>query len=142
MRSLRTLAAALLLTPLVAGALRAFGFRRTQEWMARRPSTPPPGPGGETAAARAREVARAAGLAGAHGPVPASCLRRALTAWWLLRREGIPVTIRIGVRREESALAAHAWIEHDGVPIGDLPSVVAGYAPFDADFARVPDTRP
>ena len=142
MRSLRTLALALLLTPPVAVSLRAFGLRRTQAWMARRPvpSRLPPDPA--AAAARAREVARAVGLAGAHGPVRVSCLRRALLAWWLLRREGITVAIRIGVRRDAAALAAHAWIEHEGVSVGDLPAAIGSYAAFDADFAAVPEPGP
>src|SRR5262245_18715218 len=142
MRRLRTLAAALLLTPVVAVSLRALGLRRTQAWIARRPvpSRPPPDPA--TAAARARQVARAVGLAAAHGPVRASCLRRSLLAWWLLRCEGLTVAIRIGVRRDAAALAAHAWIEHEGVPAGDLPEAVASYAPFDADFAAVPEPGP
>ena len=140
MRSPRTIAIALVLTPLVSVSLRTVGFRRTQAWMSvwRMPSRSAAGTDG--AAARAREVARTVGLVAAHGPVRTSCLRRALLAWWILRREGIAVAIRIGVRRDGAALTAHAWIEHDGVPASDPPAVVASYAPFDADFATVPES--
>jgi len=142
MRSLRTLATALFLTPLVAVSLPAFGLRRTQAWMSRWPAPRRPRAPAGAATARAREVARAVGLAAAHGPVRASCLRRALVAWWLLRREGIPVAIRIGVRRDGTSLTSHAWIEHVGMPVGDPPETVASYASFEADFAAMPEPGP
>lgn len=45
------------------------------------------------------------------------CLRRSLVLGALLRRYE-PV-LRIGVRRESGRIRAHAWIEIDGVPIGE-----------------------
>jgi len=135
----RTLVVALAATPVVVVSLRLVGFQRTQAWMTRWP----PAPHGrrpllrQMARDRARAVARAVGVAASHGPVRTSCLRRALLARWLLRREGIDVAIRIGVRPAAAGLCAHAWIEHEGSPVGDDPSVLASYAAFDEDFAAV-----
>lgn len=54
----------------------------------------------------------------------ASCLPQALTAALLLERRGHPVTLTIGVRRDENnRFAGHAWVECDGrivVGGGDL----------------------
>jgi hypothetical protein len=69
-------------------------------------------------------------------PVRAGCLRRALVAWWLLRREGIEVAIRIGVQRERDRLLAHAWIEHQGHPVGEDADVASRFATLEEDFAR------
>jgi hypothetical protein len=50
---------------------------------------------------------------------------------WLLRRYGTASDLRIGVRFEEGVLAAHAWVEKDGIPVNDRPEAVARYAAFD-----------
>ena len=49
-----------------------------------------------------------------------TCLVRALTLRYLLGRLGVPCQLRIGVaRRGANPLAAHAWVEVDGVPLSD-----------------------
>lgn len=46
-----------------------------------------------------------------------TCLKRSAVLFVLLRRHGIPVGFRIGVRREpDGALAAHAWLVQNGEP--------------------------
>lgn len=46
-----------------------------------------------------------------------TCLKRALVLHYLLHRAGRPVTLVIGVRRDEhDALAAHAWLARAGTP--------------------------
>jgi hypothetical protein len=45
-------------------------------------------------------------------PIPATCLRRALLEYWLLRRSGIIVEFVIGVKRG-AEIEAHAWVESD-----------------------------
>lgn len=49
------------------------------------------------------------------GPFNASCLRRALVAAWVLRRRDHAV--RIGVRKSDGRVRAHAWLELDGVSL-------------------------
>jgi hypothetical protein len=53
----------------------------------------------------------------------ATCLTQALAAQILLRRQGIPAKLRIGVAKGGAGrLEAHAWLEGEqGVLIGDLP---------------------
>jgi hypothetical protein len=44
-----------------------------------------------------------------------ACLGRALTAWVMLRRRGIPAVVRLGVTSSpERAFGAHAWLECGG----------------------------
>lgn len=134
----RLLALCLLATPCIVLAVKALGFRRTrsllQLWP--RPSARGgPKPGAESAT-RAETIARLAGIASARSPLRSSCLPRSLLVWWLLRREGIESTLRIGVLREGGAFGAHAWVEHDGRPVGD-DGLSRRYAPFEGDFGSI-----
>ena len=46
-----------------------------------------------------------------------TCLKRAAVLYALLRRGGMPVELRVGVRRDAGGeLAAHAWLVRDGAP--------------------------
>lgn len=54
-----------------------------------------------------------------HHLYPMRCLPRALCLRWLLGRHGIAAELRIGVRRGEDRLDAHAWVERDGRPVGE-----------------------
>lgn len=49
-------------------------------------------------------------------PTDSRCLVRSLVLTALLSRRGIASTLVIGVRNE-STFAAHAWVEHDGIPL-------------------------
>lgn len=55
-----------------------------------------------------------------HREMPASCLRRTLLHWWILRWLGVPSDIRVGVNTR----AGHAWLEHQGFVVNDHPDVV------------------
>ena len=74
-------------------------------------------------------VARAVTKAAPHVP-GATCLARALAAWFMVTRRHEVATVRLGVRREsDRALAAHAWLECNGLPV--LGGETAhGYTPF------------
>lgn len=46
-----------------------------------------------------------------------TCLKRAITLYYLLASAGHPVVLRVGVRRSPAgALEAHAWLMDDGAP--------------------------
>lgn len=51
-------------------------------------------------------------------PRGASCLERSLAARWLLARRGYATDLRIGVARARDGVAAHAWLEREGRPLG------------------------
>lgn len=81
-----------------------------------------------TDVARATEIARA--LTGVGRRVPSTCLHRALALVWLLRASGLAAVLRIGVRPGDGSLAAHAWVEHEGVVL--LDEDASRFVPFDA----------
>src|SRR5436305_1464018 len=57
--------------------------------------------------------------------VPGStCLTKSVALAWLLRRQGIAAVVRVGVKTDiaattNDAFEAHAWVEYDGVALGD-----------------------
>lgn len=67
-------------------------------------------------------------------PLRATCLRRSLVAGHLLRR--YHPRLRLGVAKDSGAVAAHAWIEVDGMSLDPesaayraLPPTTAGRSP-------------
>lgn len=68
---------------------------------------------------RAERAARAIQRVARRLPLRTNCLDQALALTWVLRASGIQATLRFGVRRDDEALAAHAWVEHDGQPLLD-----------------------
>ena len=130
-REQKTLMVSLVLLPLFWLGLRLAGLQRFQAWLDRSPIAPGAPLSQPEAAALGVAVNRAAN----HVFGPATCLTRSLLLRWLLRRYGTPSDLRIGVRFEEGVLAAHAWVEKDGIPVNDSPEVVARYAAFDQPVA-------
>jgi len=128
------------LTRSVAASLDLLGYARTAALLARvarvTRRAPPPVAARDRAIAVARWVEKVA----ARGPLPVGCLPRALAVRAILAREGIDTTVRIGVQRSGGAFRAHAWVEHERVPVAEAGETVAGFAPFDHDFG--PATSP
>jgi hypothetical protein len=61
------------------------------------------------------------------------CLTQALTAQFLLAREGQPTQLRLGVAKDELGyLKAHAWLESDGIAIFGVPDSGLG------EYQRLP----
>ena len=132
-----TLAARLWLLALAWGVLhltvvllRLTGFRRTFAWLGRsvRPAVPPVAEADHRGSARMADwaVRRAVTFSPLRGALRPNCLPRSLTQWWLLRRQGVPCDLRIGVRRGPSPDSrrrvpafAHAWVEVPGVAVDD-----------------------
>lgn len=64
-------------------------------------------------------------------PSRPSCLVRTLALTALLERAGVPgACIRVGVRRDGTALDAHAWVELEGRVVGDDPHVARRFTPL------------
>ncbi len=124
---------ALVLLPLTTMALRALGFRR---WHAALARLAPLGPSPEVKPApsyakRAQLTTRMVQAASREGLCRANCLGQSLSLWWLLRRQGIPSELRIGVRKADDGVAAHAWVEFAGAVLNDAQDVHQHYAAFD-----------
>ena len=135
----RLLFVCLVATPLVAAGLAIFGFKRLHAFMDRwsrsrsaRIFT------AQAAEARARSAAKIVAIAAARGPVRATCLRRSVLLWWLLKRDGIETVLRVGVSRDSATLHAHAWIEYLGRPLNDADDIALRFPAFDQNFGASP----
>ena len=80
--------------------------------------------------ATAPQLALAVSRAAAHHLGAMTCLPRALALRAMLARRGIESSLRIGVRREAATIAAHAWVEVAGSPLGEPEEIEARFAPL------------
>lgn len=131
-----------MLLPLISLSLRLRGFRATQavlqsflsSWKgAARPARASVGaPKGVALTVR---MVRAAAH---HGLARPTCLEEALVLWWLLGRQGIASTVRIGTHKAGRQFQAHAWVECDGMALNEGGGLHRHYAAFDAAFPALP----
>jgi hypothetical protein len=113
-------------------ALRLFGFQRTQSALIRSNRTPRTVPGERhVAAARIAAVVTSAGHYCIGRP---RCLPQALTLQWLMRRQGLPAELRIGVRQQGDRMEAHAWVECEGSAFDVAGGGYRGFAPFEQEI--------
>jgi hypothetical protein len=132
------------LIPLVSISLRLRGFRATQGKLRHRlratvnsaSSKYAPLPASDDVARTVRMMQAAV----RHSLGSPNCLEVSLVLWYLLNRRGIPSAIRIGTRKIEGRLEAHAWVERDGVALNEFDQAHLHYAPFDAAFSSLADT--
>ena len=140
----RLLVAALLMLPLTRLALRVVGFRRWQSFLTRFvPHSSQAAPA--NAAARGAQTARMVRAAAREGLGRPNCLSRSLVLWWLLARQGFPAELRIGARKKDAALEAHAWVELAGRVLGEDDDPHTQFAAFQQPVAAAPrslGTRP
>jgi Transglutaminase-like superfamily len=66
-----------------------------------------------------------------------ACLEQSLALWWLLGRQGIASSVRIGTRKNEEKFEAHAWVECDGVALNEPEESHKHFAAFDEAFPVV-----
>jgi hypothetical protein len=127
----------LLLLPTVAVLLRLQGMARTKTLLGRlgRPA------GGTSRALAPQEIARlvttAASILGAR------CLPQSLVLQHLLRNRNVATEIRLGVSKlANGSLAAHAWIELDGLPLNDKLDVRERYVALPSSAIKFQVDRP
>jgi hypothetical protein len=120
------------LIPLAAALVRTAGFRRVQRALERSPQMPPAG----DAPSIERTLARGLARARRHAPYPGNCLSQSIALCWLLRRRGVPASLRLGARIDAGAFSAHAWVESGDRVINETPDVTERFTPFQPQ--RVP----
>lgn len=94
-----------------------------------RPSAPPP-----PADLTPRRLSRASYRVLAIGPYRPRCLLRALVLLELLRAQGRPAVLVIGLPEQAQSKDAHAWVEVDGRDVGPPPG-----SPRHAPLVRYPE---
>ncbi len=88
-------------------------------------------PGGEGDIPQAERLARITGAVARRLPLRTRCLHRSLVLVWLLRRRGVGGRLRIGVRRTDQGIDAHAWVEVARSPVNDSPEHCSEFAAFE-----------
>ena len=84
----------------------------------------------------AERIGWAVRVAARRVPFAHNCLTQALTACFLLRRDGHRAALRVGVTRDaRTRFTAHAWVENDGTVIVGAPEH-RDYVPFPAWEAK------
>ena len=79
----------------------------------------------------------------------ASCLRRSLVTWWIMRWANLPADLRIGMQLQDLAQAqagstqsqldrGHSWVEHGGQVINDHAKIASLY-PIDFSDRLTPE---
>ena len=67
-----------------------------------------------------------------------TCLRRSIVLEAVLCSQGRESALRIGVRRQGEGIAAHAWVELDGVALGEDRSALESFAVLEAGASLPP----
>ena len=123
-------------------SLRLRGFSKTKEALQKRLSHNPRAESlGNSAAETVQKTCRMVKAAAHYGVVRPTCLTESLALWCLLREEGVPSQLRIGVRILAEKFEAHAWVEHQGAALNQSEEVHPHYAAFDRGFADLPGEK-
>lgn len=117
-----------LLLPLVALAIKIFGITKTADTMfVENPQLEPMNKDERIDQfVRAKRILQAMRSASIFGSRKGKCLPKSMTLHWVLQRQGISSDFKIGVRAQPKFLA-HAWVEHQGIPLNASPWVRTRY---------------
>ena len=140
MESRRLFRRAAILLPMIRASLRTRGYNKTFASLQRRLSPAP----GEPAASveQARNTTRMVRAALHYSLMHFTCLEESLGLWYLLRTQGISPQLRIGVRKINGKLEAHAWVELLGEALNQPEAAHQHYAAFEREFSDPPAERP
>jgi hypothetical protein len=122
-----TLLKALFLLPLAGLLLRLFRYQSVFSALQRIIPVKKREAGAEFMA-EALRTAELVNIAAWRGLYDATCLRRSLVLWLMLRRRGIDSSLRVGVRMEEGVFAAHAWVEWQDTVLNDAADIGERFA--------------
>lgn len=117
--------------------LRTWSFPRVQQRAARQSLDKRQGIISSSDWPGIRRYQHMVGLASRYHLLPMTCLRQTLTLQALLGRQGIASDLRIGTRKEEGKLLAHAWLEVAGRPVQNARGEIERFtilAPMDSDL--------
>jgi hypothetical protein len=132
------------LLPLLGASLRIRGYNKTQQRLQKKLSRRAPAAPlqVEDAGKQLDLTCRMVRAAEHYSPFPSSCLEQSLLLWYLLQRQGIAASLRIGVRKDETKFEAHAWVEHNGVALNQADERHRHYAPFESELSKAPAEWP
>ena len=101
----------------VSFSIRFFGYLPTRRFLSRSISQASLHQADDFELARAQRVAKLIAIAGRHGLITATCLPQSVLLEYYLQRQHLAAKIKIGVRKADDLLDAHAWVELNGVAL-------------------------
>lgn len=125
---------AAMLLPLLTISLRLRGFKSTQRLLQKFLGAVQNDLSEERLNEHIAITSRMVLAAARYSPIPSTCLERSLSLWWLLARQNVATQFRIGVKKDGEKFAAHAWVERNGVAIGEPEASHLHFAPFDKEM--------
>jgi Transglutaminase-like superfamily len=128
---------AAVLLPWISLSLRLRGFRATQSSLQKRLPRALTAISDQSSRTQAESTALTARMvrSAAHRTWGSpACLEQSLALWWLLGRQGIASSVRIGTRKTDQKFEAHAWVECDGVALNEPEESHKHYAAFREEF--------
>jgi Transglutaminase-like superfamily len=128
---------AAVLLPFISLSLRLRGFRATQSSLQKRLPRALTAISDQSSRTQAESTALTARMvrSAAHRTWGSpACLEQSLALWWLLGRQGIASSVRIGTRKTDQKFEAHAWVECDGAALNEAVEPHQHYAAFDEAF--------
>nr|WP_179413758.1 lasso peptide biosynthesis B2 protein [Mucilaginibacter sp. E4BP6] len=60
-----------------------------------------------------------------------NCLAISTAHWWLMKRRGIYVQLKFGMKKQNEKLAAHSWLEYNGIAFTKDMSINKNYIAFE-----------
>jgi Transglutaminase-like superfamily len=135
---------AAVLLPFISLSLRLRGFRATQSSLQKRLPRALTAISDQSSRTQAESTALTARMvrSAAHRTWGSpACLEQSLTLWWLLGRQGIASSVRIGTRKTEKKFEAHAWVECDGVALNEPEHAHKHYAAFGEEFPMLGEAK-
>jgi hypothetical protein len=135
---------AVFLIPRIGISLQVRGFQKTQRALQEQLSTTArESPNDNGDAQHALQTTCRMVKAGVnYGLVRPTCLVESLTLWYLLRRQSLPATLRIGVSKNAAEFEAHAWVESEGTALNQPAEPHQHYVAFDKALCDLQDNRP
>jgi hypothetical protein len=128
----------LVLLPLLTVSLRMRGFGATQRFLQKFIASAKDNFPVAAVESRVALTTRIVLAATRNSPIPSTCLERSLALWWLLARQGVATQFRIGVRKDSEKFTAHAWVEYQGVAIGEPVTPHLHYSAFAEEMSGEP----
>lgn len=109
------------LLPVIWLGLRLLGFNSMRRFAE---VDLPIAPAGETRSTMdyAQRCAQLTAIAARHGLYRANCLHQSLALARILRKQGLPARLMIGVMPKARPFQAHAWVELNDTPLGQSVS--------------------
>ncbi|HTG29224.1 MAG TPA: lasso peptide biosynthesis B2 protein [Methylomirabilota bacterium] len=135
---------AAVLLPFICLSLRLRGFRATQSSLQKRLPRAQPAISYQSSRTQAESTALTARMvrSAAHRTWGSpACLEQSLALWWLLGRQGIASSVRIGTRKTDQKFEAHGWVECDGVALNEPEEAHKHYAAFEEAFPMLGGTK-